>query len=94
MLRPHRDVLTAQQAGRPADGPARYLDTPAAAPSTRRWTHRRARPSPNTWATAAQRSSTRTWADPTPAPSRLHPQPTRTPTPATPNPKEMNDVRG
>lgn len=27
MLRPHRDVLTAQQAGRPADGSARYLDT-------------------------------------------------------------------
>jgi hypothetical protein len=27
MLRPHQDVLTAQQAGRPADGPARYLDT-------------------------------------------------------------------
>jgi integrase len=27
MLRPHRDVLTAQQAGDPANGPARYLDT-------------------------------------------------------------------
>jgi hypothetical protein len=27
MLRHHQDVLTAQQAGRPADGPARYLDT-------------------------------------------------------------------
>jgi hypothetical protein len=27
MLRPHRDVLTAQQAGAPANGPARYLDT-------------------------------------------------------------------
>jgi hypothetical protein len=27
MLRPHQDVLTAQLAGRPADGPARYLDT-------------------------------------------------------------------
>ena len=24
MLRPHQDVLSAQQAGRPADGPARY----------------------------------------------------------------------
>ena len=27
MLRPHQDVLTAAQAARPSDGPARYLDT-------------------------------------------------------------------
>lgn len=27
MLPPHHDVLTAQQASRPADGPARQLDT-------------------------------------------------------------------